>query len=90
MYLPLFKTIDPIFAASPNIASLMDASVPRVVLLDSNALLMPFQFPIHLDAELRRLLGDVEVVVPEPVLAELEFLIHSFPTRRSSDLKSVV
>ena len=52
----------------------MGSVVPRIVLLDSNALLMPFQFPVHLDAELRRLLGDVEVVVPEPVLAELEFL----------------
>ena len=38
--------------------------VPRTVLLDANALLMPFQFRINLEAELRRLLGDVDIVVP--------------------------
>ena len=48
--------------------------MPRLVLLDANALLMPFQFQVHLDAELRRILGDVEVAVPSPVLAELDLL----------------
>lgn len=32
---------------------------------------MPFQFQVHLDAELRRVLGDIEIGVPTPVLAEL-------------------
>lgn len=35
---------------------------------------MPFQFQVHLDAELRRVLGDVDVAVPTPVLAELALL----------------
>src|SRR3989442_14956193 len=35
-------------------------TVLRLVLLDANALLMPFQFQVHLDAELRRVVGDVE------------------------------
>src|SRR2546422_8263369 len=35
---------------------------------------MPFQFQVHLDAELRRVVGDVEVAVPTPVLAELDLL----------------
>ncbi len=48
--------------------------MPRLVLLDANALLMPFQFQVHLDVELRRVLGDVEVAVPSPVLAELALL----------------
>jgi len=48
--------------------------VPQLALLDANALLMPFQFQVHLDAELRRVLGDVEVAVPTPVLAELALL----------------
>ena len=48
--------------------------MPRLVLLDANALLMPFQFQVHLDAELRRVIGDVEVAVPTPVLAELNLL----------------
>ncbi len=49
-------------------------SVPRTVLLDANALLMPFQFRINLEAELRRLLGDVDIAVPTPVLEELRLL----------------
>jgi len=48
--------------------------VPQLVLLDANALLMPFQFQVHLDAELRRVLGEVEVAVPTPILAELALL----------------
>jgi len=48
--------------------------VPRLVLLDTNALLMPFQFQVHLEAELHRLLGDVEIAVPSPVLSELTLM----------------
>jgi rRNA-processing protein FCF1 len=48
--------------------------VPRLVLLDANALLMPFQFQVHLETELRRVLGDVEIAVPSPVLSELRLL----------------
>ncbi len=43
---------------------------PRVI-LDTNALLMPFEFHINLDLELKRLLGDCEVVIPGPVIGEL-------------------
>jgi rRNA-processing protein FCF1 len=32
---------------------------------------MPFQFQVHLDAELQRILGDVDIAIPTPVLAEL-------------------
>ena len=42
--------------------------------MDANALLMPFQFRINLEAELRRLLGDVDLAVPTPVLEELRLL----------------
>lgn len=48
--------------------------MPRTVLLDANALLMPFQFRLNLEAELRRLLGDVDIAVPTPVLEELRLL----------------
>lgn len=39
--------------------------------MDANALMMPFQFKINLDRELRRLLGDLPVFVPSSVLGEL-------------------
>ncbi len=48
--------------------------MPRTVLLDTNALLMPFQFRLNLEAELRRLLGDVDIAVPTPVLEEVRLL----------------
>ncbi len=44
------------------------------MLLDANALLMPFQFRLNLEAELRRLLGDVDIAVPTPVLEEVRLL----------------
>lgn len=43
---------------------------PRVV-LDANALMMPFQFSVNLDVELRRLVGDCDAVVPSSVVREL-------------------
>ncbi len=45
-----------------------------IVILDANALLMPFQFKINLDSELRRLLGDLDVIVPSSVMGELRKL----------------
>ncbi len=42
------------------------------VVLDTNALMMPFQFRLNLDAELERLLGPFEGIVPSSVLEELE------------------
>ena len=44
------------------------------VILDTNALLMPFQFGINLSTELKRLLGAFEIVVPSSVLDELKGL----------------
>ena len=41
------------------------------VVLDSNALLMPFQFKIDVQSELEMLVGKVSIVVPSCVLEEL-------------------
>lgn len=41
------------------------------VVLDANALMMPFQFKVNLDMELTRLFGDLPVVVPSSVIGEL-------------------
>ena len=45
-----------------------------IVILDTNALMMPVECDLRLFDELERLLGEVECVVPEAVLAELEKL----------------
>lgn len=43
----------------------------RAVVLDANGLMMPFQFSVNLDQELKRLFGDLPVLVPSSVLGEL-------------------
>ena len=42
-----------------------------VIVLDANALLMPFQFNVNIDREIRRLFGEIPVLVPSSVLGEL-------------------
>jgi hypothetical protein len=46
----------------------------QTVVLDTNALLMPFEFNINLDLELQRLLGSCTIYVPGPVIGELKRL----------------
>ena len=50
----------------------------QTVVLDTNALLMPFEIRINLDLALRDLLGDVRCVVPGPLIGELKHLDHKF------------
>jgi rRNA-processing protein FCF1 len=50
-------------------ASSSDTGRGRKVVLDTNALLMPFEFSLNLDFEL---LGDYEILVPGPVVGELK------------------
>lgn len=45
--------------------------MPKAVILDANALLMPFQFKLNIDKELKRLFGELPVFVPSSVLGEL-------------------
>jgi len=45
--------------------------LPKAVVLDANALMMPFQFRVNLDKELNRLFGEVPILVPSSVLSEL-------------------
>ncbi len=42
------------------------------VVLDTNALLMPFEFSLNIDLELKRNLGECEIYVPGPVIGELK------------------
>jgi len=50
----------------------------QTVVLDANALLMPFELRINIDIALRDLLGDVRCVVPGPIIGELKRLKHRF------------
>jgi rRNA-processing protein FCF1 len=44
------------------------------VILDSNAILMLFEFSIDLESELTRLLGRYKIIIPKPIFDELIFL----------------
>lgn len=46
----------------------------RAVVLDTNALMMPFQFNVNIDKEIERLLGGARVIVPSCVIEELDEL----------------
>ncbi len=50
----------------------------QTVVLDTNALLMPFEIRINLDLALQELLGDTRVLVPGPLVGELKHLDHKF------------
>jgi len=49
-------------------------SKTQVVLLDTSAIMMMFEFHINIDDELTRLLGSYQLFVPQRVLKELEVL----------------
>ena len=46
----------------------------KIVILDSNALMMLFEFSIDLEDELTRLLGKYKIVIPSPILEEIKYL----------------
>ena len=46
----------------------------QAVVLDTNALLMPFEMRLNLDLAVSSLLGDVRMVVPGPMVGELKNL----------------
>lgn len=46
----------------------------RAVVLDTNALMMPYQYGINIEKELTRLLGICRIIVPRTVVEEIEKL----------------
>src|SRR5437773_10446484 len=56
----------------------------RIVLLDTNALLMPFQFRVNLETELTRLMGSADIAIPRPVRIELELLAERDPNAQAA------
>ena len=56
---------------------------PRVV-LDANALMLPFQFRVNLDTEIARILGECDVYVPASVVRELARIAPRNRTAKSA------
>ena len=48
--------------------------IHKTVILDSSAVLTLFEFSIDLEKELTKLLGNYHIVIPKPIVRELEFL----------------
>jgi hypothetical protein len=48
----------------------------QMVVLDANALMMPFQFGLNIDLELGRLVPGCEMVVPSSVMDELKAVLE--------------
>lgn len=66
------------------------AACPAVVakvVLDANALLVPFEQGIRIEEELERLLGPYEALVPESVLKELAVLAATAKGQRAANAK---
>ncbi len=49
----------------------------RVVVLDTNALMMPYEFGINFEKELNHLLGVCRIIVPSAVIKEMERLAEN-------------
>ena len=45
-----------------------------IILLDSNAVMMLFEFSVDLEGELTRLFGKFKIIIPKPIINELKFL----------------
>ena len=64
-----------------------DPELELTVLLDANALLMPFQFLMNLDLELERLIGHANIVVLSPTRHEVYGLAKGGNKHAKSALK---
>ncbi|MBN2603217.1 MAG: DNA-binding protein [Candidatus Thermoplasmatota archaeon] len=62
----------------------------RIVILDTNALMMLFEFSIDLESELNRLLGANSIFVPTTVLDELKFLSENGNGKQKRIAKSAL
>lgn len=60
----------------------------RIVILDSSAILMIFEFSVNLEDELKRLLGNYKIVVPKPIVDELKILSEKESGRKKSSSKA--
>jgi len=46
----------------------------RLIVADTNALIAPFKLKFNIDSELNRLFGNYQILVPGPIIGELEKL----------------
>jgi len=54
------------------------AVIMQTVVLDTNALLMPFEMKMNLTLSVERLIGEAEFIVPGPLIGELKHLDNKY------------
>jgi len=63
-------------------------SIHKIVILDSSAIMMCFEFSIDLEKELTRLLGSYQIIVPISIVKELDFLSKNASGRKKTKAKA--
>lgn len=67
------------------------ASQERPVVVDTNALMMQFQYYLELESELQRVMpGAFRVVVPEAVIDELERLVEANDGKQAEEARMAI
>jgi rRNA-processing protein FCF1 len=62
----------------------------KTVILDSNAILMLFEFSLDLESELIRLLGKYKIIIPSPIVEELNFLSEKDKGQKGMNAKAAL
>jgi rRNA-processing protein FCF1 len=62
--------------------------IHKTVILDSSAIMMLFEFSIDLEKELRRLLGTYNILIPIPIVKELQFLSENEKGKKGMKAKA--
>ena len=62
----------------------------KIVILDSSAILMLFEFSIDLEDELTHLLGKYKIILPRPIVEELKYLSNSGNGKKRQNAKAAL
>lgn len=62
----------------------------KTVILDSNAILMLFEFSLDFESELTRLLGKYKIIIPSPIVEELILLSEKDKGQKGMNAKAAL
>ena len=65
-------------------------AIKKIVVIDTSAIMMLFEFSVDLEDELRRILGAYKIVVPKSVIDELKFLAENSKGKKKQIAKPAV
>ena len=65
-------------------------STSKIVVFDSSAIFMLFEYSINLKQELTRLLGSYEIIVPSKIVEELKFLSEKGKDKKKQYAKAAL